>query len=104
LGFDSIGVFIFSLLTWVLTFRGITNAEGKAFSRVSRRDAAKGRAERGANRVRSVRKTLLLRVPTKWAVVFAEKRGCRAGATAGPARAGFSLYEIAVDLDLGFDL
>ena len=71
LGFDSIGVFIFSLLTWVLTFRGITNAEGKVFSRVSRRDAAKGRAERGANRVRSIRKTLLLRVPTKWAIVFA---------------------------------
>jgi hypothetical protein len=104
LGFDSIGIFIFSLLTWVLTFRGITNAEGKVFSRVSRRDAARGRAEPGANRVRSVRKTLLLRAPTKWAVVFAEKRGCRAGATAGPARAGFSLYEIAVDLDLGFDL
>ncbi len=38
------------------------------------------------------------------AVVFAEKRECRAGAIAGPARAGFSLNEMAVDLDLGFDL
>jgi len=40
----------------------------------------------------------LLRAPTKWAVVFAEKRGCRAGATAGPARAAFRQNEMAVDL------
>ena len=40
----------------------------------------------------------MLRAPTKWAVVFAEKRGCRAGATAGPARAAFRQNEMAVDL------
>ena len=66
-----ISSFIFSILTWVLTFRGITNAEGKAFSRASRRDAARGRAEPGANRAWSVRKTLLPRAPAQRAVVFA---------------------------------
>ena len=30
--------------------------------------------------------------------MFAEKRGCRAGATAGPARAAFRQNEMAVDL------
>ena len=90
--------FIFAILTWVLTLGGITNAEGKAFSRASRREAARISAAPGARRAWSVRKTLLLRAPAQRAVVFAEKRGCRAGATAGPARAGFSLYEIAFDL------
>ncbi|WP_439351303.1 hypothetical protein, partial [Duffyella sp. Ts4] len=37
------------ILTWVLTFRGITTAEEKVFSRMSRRDAARRRVEPDKN-------------------------------------------------------